>query len=364
MIRKKVIEEKIKQAPIQLPGNPFWEVLRVFGRDELAALLSSTVATLGVSFFSRNPLILSLTGPVVEKVGFFLPYLKNRNFYQGFSSLLKDLAVHDPLYTVLMYWGLTSYPNVPIWLLVIGSFAIAVLLVSIGEVTYREVSYQLQIFRLHLRGFNRVSYLEARFYIRGSQGRQILNNLSRRFGLKRKSRAAYQDLYFQNTLKNYNGRTPIVRFRKRGKEIQKGDLQSVQIVYTRAGEASRNKPQQFNYYLTRKDKLYYQLKQAMPKKVSEIKNEKIRSTIKAIARGPSHPVKFWREVVRNPKTILVSVDEVKIPGGRKFTVVEIKSHLDKRSRQMLVAAMQELMFRYEVIQITHSKSSLTALDKS
>ena len=102
----------------------------------------------------------------------------------------------------------------------------------------------------------------------------------------------------------------------------------------------------------------------MPQKISEIKNQKVRQSLKLVTRGASHPIYFWREVVRNPKTILISVDDVKLPKGRPFTVVEIKSHLDKKSRQLLVLAMQELMFRYEVTQITHSKSTLTSLDKS
>lgn len=190
-----------------------------------------------------------------------------------------------------------------------------------------------------------------------------MHEFSRKFGLKRRSKAFYNDLYFRSSLKEYNGRIPSVRFRKRGKESQRGDLQSVQVVYTRAGQATYQKPQQFNYYLTRKDKFYYQLKQSMPKAISEIKNTKIKKALAAFTHGSSQPIRFWREVVRNPRTILVSVDEVKLPLGKTFTVVEIKSHLDKKSRLLLISTMQDLMLRYEVIQITHSKRTLTSLDK-
>lgn len=163
MLKKELIEEKVKQTPIQLPGNPFWEVLRVFGRDEMTALLVSTLSTFLVSLLSSNPIILSLTGPVIEKIGFFLPYLKNRSFNQGFSSLVKDLVLHDPIYAVLMYWGLTHYSATPVWVLAIFSFTLAVFLASAAVITYQEISYQVRSWNLQLNGFSRVSYLEARF---------------------------------------------------------------------------------------------------------------------------------------------------------------------------------------------------------
>src|SRR5437868_2011220 len=106
------------EKPILLPGNPIWNVFKRFGRDEFIALTINTIGTVIMSFFTQSILLLSVTGPVIEKIGFFPAYLweaittyrttpkkqrKNLTHYlkqavkRGSVSLAEDICVHDPV---------------------------------------------------------------------------------------------------------------------------------------------------------------------------------------------------------------------------------------------------------------------------
>jgi len=71
--------EKIKNGSIVLPENPFWEVFKRFGRDEVIALVINVLATALTAFLLKvfgtstetTVLILALAGPVIEKIGFY-----------------------------------------------------------------------------------------------------------------------------------------------------------------------------------------------------------------------------------------------------------------------------------------------------
>ncbi len=382
MPSQNLLERKLAEEPIALPGSPFWEVFKSFGRDELIALGINTIGTAGFARIIDNPLLLSVTGPIIEKIGFFLAYIKegldiynttprgkresvttyaSLAFKRGLSSLEKDLAVHDPLYMSLMYLGLKTYPQTPIWMLSIMSFMAAVVAVAAGEVTVNELRHQFQIQKYRRNGFGFQSYFESRFYVKDTQAQNILSDLSSVFDLKLHSKADYHDRYFETNLKTYNSRKPIFRLRQRTKET--GQMQTAQIVYTRASQIARTKPTQFNFFPTSKDKLWYELKQKMPWEIDDINDEKLKTMCKKILNGGHNDVLFTREVIRNPKTILVSVDHVNPHSPKSFTVVEIKSHPDEKSKTLLLEAMRYIMLKYEVIQTTLSKSTLSTLDR-
>lgn len=377
-------EKKLEREPIVLPASPFWEVLRTFGRDELIALVINTASTAVIAGLSTNPLLISVTGPVVEKLGFFVAHFqqagsaylttakRNRKspwsylktaFTHGLASLAKDVAVHDPLYTVLMYLGLVSLAMVPAWILAISSFILAVAAVMVGEVAVNEVRYLWLGWQLRKAGFKRESYFESRFYVKKVDSKRILADFAAKFNLHKHAKGNYHDRYFETNLKNYNGRKPILRLRQRGKETG-GMMQTVQVVYTRVSEWAKRKPRQFNYYLTRKDKFWSLISGDMSWKIGDITDGGLRNWCGKRTGGEHHDVFFTREVVRDPKTILVSVDQVSLPNQQHFTVIEIKAHTDTRSRQLLVEAMRYTMLRYEAVQTTHSKSTLTVREVS
>jgi len=72
------MKQGIDDAPIMLPGSPFWSVFRRFGRDELIAMIINVIGTAIVNFFIAIPLILSIAGPILEKIGFFPAHLRRR----------------------------------------------------------------------------------------------------------------------------------------------------------------------------------------------------------------------------------------------------------------------------------------------
>ena len=59
------------QEIIKLPGSPFWNVFKRFGRDEIIALFVNVLGTSIAGIWIFNNLLLSIIGPVIEKIGFF-----------------------------------------------------------------------------------------------------------------------------------------------------------------------------------------------------------------------------------------------------------------------------------------------------
>ena len=347
--KRKILEEQ----PIQLPRNPIWEIVRVFGKDEMIALVVGTTGTAVVGFLTFNPFVLAVTGPVVEKVGFFIAHIKERSGLKlGFKSMMKDLLAHDPLYAILMVIGLKMYA-MPAWILSISCFVVALGFVALGEVVITEIRYRIKISGYKNIGFRSESYLESRFYIRKADMEEILSGFAEKFDLQTRQKASYHDLYFETNLESFNGREPVVRLRQRTLESN----QTLQIVYTKASEMSHDHPGQFNYFPSRKDKVWVPLDQSMPQKMENIADKKVRDLACSITAGPIREINFTREVVRNPNTIFVSVDRID-QGEESLMVIEIKSHLDAVSKKMFIEAMRHVMFKYEVIQTTYGKNAL------
>jgi hypothetical protein len=343
----------ILDEPIVLPKNPIWEVIRVFGKDEVIALVVGTSATALVGLLIHDPIVLAVTGPIVEKIGFFIAHIREPSgLKNGFRSMLKDLVAHDPLYALFMYIGLKTY-HVPAWILAISCFVIALGIIAVGEVLITEIYYQLQFIRFKKLGFQSESYLESRFYIKKADTEKIIQDFGNEFNLKERGSARYHDQYFETYLKKFNGREPGLRLRQR----TLGNNQTLQIVYTKAADMSHHQPTQFNYYPSRKDKVWILLDQVMPWNIQDIANKKIRDLAGKIASRPTREIFFSREVIRDPNTILVSVDQIE-NGSDPLTVIEIKSHLDTASKRMLINAMRHVMLKYEVIQTTHGKNAL------
>ncbi len=383
------LEKKLSDEPIVIPGSPFWDVFKRFGRDEAIAMVVNVLGTAGMSYLLNNvfsgkiskgisDVIASLTGPVVEKVGFFPAHFKEaysqwkeapekerKNLSEyfmnavkcGSKSLAEDILVHDPMYITMMYAGLQIYPQSPAWLLSFASFVSAVFGVAALEVGVNEARFLKYKHSLKRAGFGSESYLESRFYIDAKMDPdEILKSCQKEFNLGEPRKWIYTDKYYKNKLPQYSNRTPKLRLRRR--QSGNDSVQTVQIVYTRANELAGKNPEQFRFFPTKKEKLYFLLDQQMPESIEEIQNDKARRKIEnaAAAGNKCDEIVFERTVANNPGTILVSADRVQLK--RPFYIVEVKAY-DKKH---LIPAMRHIMRGFPVLQTTHSKLELAAMN--
>lgn len=363
----------LSEEPIRVPGSPFWNVFKRFGRDEFLAMLINVFGTALASFVTSNLLVLSVIGPVIEKAGFFpahfrdawgvykttsrkrrrglLIYVK-KAFKGGFTSLVEDLLVHDPFYVGLMFAGLYFYPGTPAWLLSGSSFVLAVFAVSGLEVGFTELGYAGFKRRMKRAGFGFEPYFESRFFISSKKKPwEVVGRLAKAFGLKTRRRLSYRDRYFGNRLPVFSGRLPRVRFRRRVDDDGSDLTQTVQIVYTRAYEASGRVLEQYRYFPIRKEKLYFFLKQEMPWTVEGVRDLGVRGILeKALEKGAPKDVRFRRGVAYGGE-LLVSADEIR--GKSPFFVLELKVYSDVK---LLVEAMRFVMREFPVVQTTRQKS--------
>ena len=369
------LSKHLSERPIKIPGSPFWSVFKRFGIDELIAMIINILGTVIISLFFSNPLLLSITGPIVEKLGFFVAHLKEAisiykttatkkrkhlSFYfkdafnHGMKSLIEDVLVHDPLYILLMFFGLLIYPATPIWLLSATSFIVAVFAVSGLEVGYTELQYKRFKKRMLVKGFHLESYYESRFFISSKENpKKVIDQVVQAFNLSRTKNLTYTDAYFGTTLDQYSGRIPKIRLRQRTNSRTKGWIQTAQIIYTRPNETANTTYEQYRYFPIKKEKLYSLLEQNMPATLQGIKNETIRkSLLSAYDQSPAKQVKFVRTYANN-KELLVSVD--KINKTRDFYVLELKVYTDIN---LLIEAMRYVMREFPVVQTTDGKADM------
>jgi len=377
---------KTKEASIILPENPFWEVFKRFGRDEFIALVINILGTVilaAILSASSVPietkvLLLAFVGPVIEKIGFYpghfwearktfnsiplkrrkpFKFYRKRAIKRGTKSLIQDILIHDPVYIILMYVGLNMYAGTPEWILAFLSFIIAVVIVSFIEVGMNELLYRGLIARMKLRGFDKESYYEARFKIDTSRKPEdVIKIFSEEFNLPNINKHSYVDYYYQTKLPMFSGRTPKLRLRKRCNKKHDGFIQTAQLVYTRAGEWSKNALSQYRYFPLRKDKMYAFLDQDMPQNIDEIKDEKVkRFFAKNIELETHTTVKFDRWVAFNSATILMSVDYIENGEENPHYLVELKTYHDKA---LLKEAMRYMMDEFTVVQTTKDKYNI------
>lgn len=370
---KSTVNQRLSEQPIVLPGNPFWEILKDFGRDELIALGINAAGVGALSLVSDNPALLSLTGPALEKIGFFVNSSKQAaEVYRttppekrkpkreyavaairdGLPNFIRDLVAHDPLYTGLMLLELQRFPETPAWMLSIVAFLISVAAVSIGEVARGEAAYSRRTARLKKEGFLLEPQLEARFVIETGDSQTVLQELADHFGLGEIHTSTYEDTYFKTTLPFYNSRQPALRIRKRTEEGQETGQEKIQIIYTRTSELKKQQPEQYNYFPVAKDKFQQPL------------TDDTRSLLQKFTAGEEpHRVIFTRDYAHIPGQLLISTDQINNE-GHSYTVIEVKSfRKEKEAVHRMIQVMRYIMSRYQVVQTTLSKQILTKSGK-
>jgi len=340
-------------------------------------ILQDTVMDAGL-----KKVIISVTGPGVEKLGFFPQHFYNawrtyRNTPQeqrkkfsyyfgqgcknGLSSLVKDLIIHDPLYIGGMMVGQTYFQDIPPYAIAAASFVGAVAIVAGVSVGVEELKYHNLKRKLTDSGFLvEPSYFEGRFLIEKKYDPiSVMHEIADKFGLKNMRTFHYHDKYFAHTMKGYNNRAPKLRLRER--ETEGGFMRTAQVIQTRTRMIKPRRESSYNYYPCTKEKIYFHLEQGiMPWTLEYIESEKARDALLKLEDKniPPLEIEFERTLANDPDIGFISADNVSQSEGRPFHVMEIKS----RSRSILKEAMETLM-RYSVDQTTASKLELAQLYK-
>lgn len=362
------------EEPIIIPGSPFWTIFKRFGRDEIIAMIINVIVTAIAAFFFNSTIILSLAGPVFEKIGFFPAHFKeaydiykttpkrirkplkhylSNAFKNSSKSLTEDIFVHDPVYVALMYLALTFYHAVPVWILASLSFIVSVFIVAGLELSITEFMFWNLKRKLKAKGFGYEKYLESHFLISSNESpKRLLTKLAEEFNLSEPKTLIYEDNYCETSLPHYSGRIPKLRMRSRTHETRKHWKPSVQIVYTRPLETSEKENEQFRFFPIIKEKLFFVLNQKMPDNLDEIENPRMNKYLKSIAKTiPHKKVRFERIFVRNSK-LYASVDIVH--DGRRHTAYLLEVKTFERPN-IMIKAMRFIMHEFSVIQTTASK---------
>jgi hypothetical protein len=367
------------EKPILIPGNSFWNIFKRFGKDESLALIINIFATVIAKIFFPIPIILSVAGPIIEKIGFFPLHFyeaskiykttnkkqrKKRKYYfkkavkGGSKSLIEDILIHDPVYIVLMFVGLNIYPGTPVWILSLMSFVIAVFAVSGIELTITEISYWNLKRKMKKIDFEIEKFMEARFLIESKQSiKKLMKKISKEFKLKNLETINYQDTYLENNFPEYSGRAPKVRFRNRQIANKKEMMKTLQVVYTKAIEFNKQKYEQYRYFPIKKEKIYYLLKEKIPKFPVEIKNKKLNYFLRKNKTNRSIKKIYFSRTYSHNKELLITLD--KISSEKRFYILELKTHTNKN---ILIKAMRYVMKEFPVIQTTKNKYEIKNID--
>jgi len=254
-----------------------------------------------------------------------LRHYYKRAFRGGSKSLIEDILFHDPLYVLLMFFGLMIYPSTPAWVLSLVSFVIAVFAVSGIEVGINELRFWWFKKRLLKRGFRLEPYYESHFFISSKESqREVVKSVAKEFGLHYHKPVSYQDIYFEHKVPEFSGRTARLRLRRRTHDKKACWFQTVQIIFTRAGELPTDLLEQHRYFPMKKSKLFFVLDE-FPESIEEITHSQVRKLLlKLKCASPAKKVHFDRFIAHNDE-LLVGADAVK---GDYF-VVELKVFSNK-----------------------------------
>lgn len=274
-------------------------------------------------------------------------------FKNSAKSLTEDILIHDPLYIIFMFTGLAFIPSAPVWMIAATSFIIAVVIVTVLEVAYTEIAYIRFKRKLRSIGFQSETYYETRFFISSTESQKdLLENLQKTFNLTQTGTLEYNDLYYENRLKEYSGRFPKVRLRSRGNDKKRNLMQTLQIVYSKAQESSAQKHDQYRFFPMKKEKLCYVIKNKMPESLEDVKNIQAKKILKHSIKLHPQKISFQRRYARN-KDLLVTLDKIAIK--RNFYLLELKT---KKNTQTLIEAMRYVMQKFPVVQTTKGKYDL------
>jgi hypothetical protein len=378
-----------KKPLIERPGHPVVKFAAQFSRDEIYAAALGALLTaaaywlLGLASGDKPSAgllaaVLPFVAPICEKPGLVAHYLGEGigkwragapllaslrdSLFDGraFRTVRADTLFHDPSYMTLM--GLGTWLLAPDGMLAAGflsamSFGGAVLAAAVLEVATSELGYQRKCRWLEKRGFARDSYYETRYLIESdgpSSPAAVLDRLAQEFGLHDRSLVDIEDRYTAGgKFPEYNGREPSVRMRTAsatatgsGVYLERANFQ---VVYSRAFEIGRNDASLFRCFAVRKDKFNLPVGREAGDALA------LSRYMKEPFEGG--PIKFVREVARDPGGIFASVDALREEGAKAFWLeIKIRDDLD------LLKRANEFVATHFPVQAT-TKNKRTLLDQ-
>jgi adenylate cyclase class IV len=309
---------------IYVPMNPFVKETLDFGGAEMVAGVYNVAGTAASHLLTSNPLALSLSGPVIEKAGFFcweaikavkktdgqsyFKRLKGR-LNSGIANLLTDIVVHDSAYTAMMCYGLSNNVASP-EALSFFSFLAALPPAIFAKHYGSEIMHSLVKQYSRIDGFKWEKYYESRFIIGGAKDpRQIFEKISNSLNLGNYSKVSCNDQYYEHKIPAFSDRASIVRVRETGKR-------NLEIGYLLSKRRTPSRMSEFNYFFNMKEK--------GTKQLSESEEPRLRWPLKIKAKGKK--IEFEREIMHDDE-IRVDLDKVRSNGSDVY-ILEFKTWKD------------------------------------
>ena len=334
-----------QKSSIHIPDHPYKSEITSFGRDEMAWLAVNTIGTAVIDYMLKNfshmseqakKDTLSVWGPLVEKIWFFIPHLVKeilhqrkhkekdikkllKNTFSWWSeTLVKDILLHDPLYIWMMYAGQEFTPQTPTIILSFVSFISALLVVGIVKVGYDEWKFRYFCHTLKKKWFLHESYYESRIHMHSyEEAEKIFESLMKEFSITEKNSREYNDVYYSpKPIKYLSGRTARVRERTRTSIDEV--LHTWQLLFTKPREFKTKNIEQYRYFPIKKDKFAFKA----------ASREEVEATLATYKHAESSKsVNFKRRYANDPSGLLVTMDTLCTWGEEKY-VIELKVHKD------------------------------------
>lgn len=356
------------------PRNQYKNALKNFASAEGVALGINAAATWALTHFTNSPGLLTAIGPVVEKVGFFVwegikefrkpssedPFAKRLiNMFKGTLDTLKtDLLFHDTTYMALMrgVLALTQGIGLPLSPTVVpiaaaACFALAVPIAPWLELKTWAGAFELAKFYLtQKKGFRADTYHEIRFVLSdASDPREIMEALSKRFGLHQHHVRKFTDTYFTNTFPESSGREVVARERKIAPANQPENIihHNFEIVVSEV----QNKKSKIGHNIlpTRKQKFATTLKDggsARERDLGAFWNKRLKRE-----ESPTLTLEFLSYCARNDH-MRVDLDIFPTEDGKAIYLLEIKVYPE--SQDVLGGIMDYLREKFDITQTTRS----------
>lgn len=371
------------------PPNLYKQSLISFGSGEMAAAFGDILNTSlmnwvlhhWLDFLSETwkQVMIGLTGPIGEKVYFFVPpvftawrdyrtqptieahkpfgYFLNQAYREGWNNLLWDITFHDTTYFGCMLMGQNYYPDIPIWALSILSYLIGIFVVMLGQVEVAKWGERRLDRQMIDLGFSKETYYESRFFIDKSEATNdemeaLMNHMSTSFNLTRRLEPFdYEDLYVDLNQSRVADKEVDFRIRNKGS----GEMESTaEVVLTKAQQVKTTTNPEHQFYITKKEKYFISLddRDQDPNYPFDARNQD--AFIDAITQAVEPTVvTYTRRLANNPKDLSFSIDDT----GDHW-VFEIKSH---HRDDKMIRAMRELMAKVNALHTTFHKPDLARI---
>lgn len=352
---------------IYIPENPLIKEAQDLWAAESVAFGYNVLGTAFINHFTSSTLALSIAGPIVEKLGFFMwEFIKaysehkktwkpisegfKNNISNGIKNLLIDIGVHDTIYAWLMAYGITNDMAEP-WLLAIASFVLALGPAVLVKYSGNELLHRIQKNCTKLYGFKREKYYEARFLMDNpASSKQLFEQAQKKFNLENHGVSTYNDTYYNHNIPAFSDRVGTVKDREIIDHITGEKLHNIEIVHVLPKKKTLDRNSLYNYFYTRKEK---GRKDISDQEMSDIVQ---RFPYKHLIKDSTKQISFDREVAYGPE-VRVTLDTITNATKENLleNVIEIKVYQDRKA---LIEVMKFMMKEGNLRLTTYGKNDL------